>query len=61
MIYNGTEQIILGNSFMDWLSDFIGAKYNVHIHTDSVGGVTTVPTVLAVEPSNILSEVVKTK
>lgn len=65
VIFNGEEQIILGNTFIDWLSDFVTSKYNDHTHpyVDTPVGpsVTSPPGVPAVEPTNVLSEFVKTK
>lgn len=49
-----TEQLILGNAFMDFLNNYLRTQYGTHTHPIPMGGSTGVPSVPATEMTTAL-------
>jgi len=65
MILNGTESYVLGDAFLTWLNNFITTVFNAHTHLYNPGPGGPIPTAaplpVGVQPTNILSTVIKGK
>lgn len=63
ILFDGTESYVLGDSFLNWLTNYINNIFNLHAHTgvSTGGGTSGPPTLTGTPPSNILSLLIKGK